>query len=68
MAKPDGMRYPDFFASLAQWTSQPDITLWQRQLTLGPAAEFCLHARERHALPPELAPHWIELSPAWLPG
>jgi hypothetical protein len=66
-AKPSGMRYPDFFAALARWTTQPDITLWQRQLTLGPAPEFCLHAVERHALPEEFSPNWIELTPVWLP-
>ena len=68
MTKPAGMRYPEFYEALVKWTSQPDITLWQRQLTLGPAAEFCLHAREQHSLPPEFSPLWVELSPAWLPG
>jgi hypothetical protein len=66
-AKPSGMRYEEFFAALAQSTTQPDITLWQRQLTLGPAPEFCLHALERHPLPDEFSPKWIELKRVWLP-
>ncbi len=68
IAKPEGMRYPEFFALLAGSSSAPDVTLWQRQLTLGPGREFCLHAREQHALATELDPLWVELSPVWLPG
>ncbi len=68
LSKPSGVRYPEFFAALAKIASQPDITLWQRQLTLGPAPEFCLHARERHPLPDEFKPEWIDLAPVWQPG
>jgi hypothetical protein len=68
MSKPAGMRYPEFFAALAEWTSRPGATLWQRQLTLGPAAEFCLHASEAYTLPPEFAPQPIPLAPVPLAG
>ncbi len=68
MSKPRGMTYPEFFAALAPWTAKPDITLWQRQLSLGPASEFCLHAIERHELPEQFQPCWVELSPVWLPA
>src|SRR6266567_8441015 len=36
MAKPDGRSYEEFLGSLAA------STIWQRQLLLGPAPEFCL--------------------------
>jgi hypothetical protein len=68
MSKPRGMPYAEFFAALAARTSQPDITLWQRQMTLGPAPEFCLHSAEKHDLPAEFQPLWIELSRVWLPA
>lgn len=68
MSKPRAMGYAAFFAALASKTTQPDITLWQRQLTLGPASEFCLHAVERHELPGEFRPQWVELSPVWAPA
>jgi hypothetical protein len=68
MSKPRGMAYPEFYAALAARTSRPDITLWQRQLTLGPATEFCLHSVEKHELPDAFQPSWTELSPVWAPA
>ncbi|MGE5644985.1 MAG: hypothetical protein ACM336_04250 [Acidobacteriota bacterium] len=65
LSKPRGMTYKDFFAALAPHTTKPDITLWQRQMSLGPAREFCLHATGQHELPEEFRPHWIELTPVW---
>ena len=37
LSKPAGMGYPDFLALLPR-----GVELWQRQLVLGPAPEFCL--------------------------
>jgi len=44
LAKPAGVSYKDFYASLESRTSQPGVALWGRQMTLGPGAEFCLHS------------------------
>jgi hypothetical protein len=60
MSKPRGVPYGAFLGALAARTSQPDITLWQRQLTLGPAPEFCLHTVEKHDL--EVEAQWVELA------
>jgi hypothetical protein len=46
LSKPAGMAYPDFLARMPA-----GVELWQRQLVLGPAPEFCLH---REAPPPGL--------------
>lgn len=43
LSKPAGVSYKDFYGSLEPLTSQPGVTLWGRQMTLGPTTEFCLH-------------------------
>jgi hypothetical protein len=43
LSKPAGVSYKDFYAGLDSLTSQPGVALWGRQMTLGPATEFCLH-------------------------
>ena len=50
-AKPPGWSYSDLFAALDGCLEQGSA-LWQRQLTLGPAPEFCLRAAARPVLPP----------------
>jgi hypothetical protein len=52
-AKPPGWSYGELLAALDSRLEQGSA-LWQRQLTLGPAPEFCLRAATRIALPPPL--------------
>lgn len=47
LSKPAGVSYADFYAGLQSLTSQPGVTLWGRQMTLGPTAEFCIHSRSQ---------------------
>lgn len=49
--KPDGMKYQEIFAELIAVVDQVQAGLWRRQMVLGPAPEFCLHAGEPVALP-----------------
>jgi hypothetical protein len=42
--KPDGMQYSALFAQLAPVVDQIQGALWMRQMVLGPAREFCVHA------------------------
>jgi hypothetical protein len=41
LTKPRGIPYPEFLGTLQQ-RCREECTLWQRQMTLGPAPEFCV--------------------------
>ena len=49
--KPKGWSYEQLYEELREIISFGDRALWGRQMTFGPAREFCLHAREPVALP-----------------
>lgn len=49
-AKPAGWSYQRLFEELHPFITG-DVALWGRQMTLGPAREFCLHANETATLP-----------------
>jgi hypothetical protein len=51
-AKPAGMSYAQLYESMRSFTAGAAGILWGRQMTLGPAREFCLQLREPRALPP----------------
>ena len=63
--KPSGTRYADFFATLEPLVARCRGALWVRQLTMGPAREFCLHAAERVALPAAVEALVLPLRPVW---
>ncbi|HUP03382.1 MAG TPA: hypothetical protein VMU19_05305 [Bryobacteraceae bacterium] len=44
LAKPDGVSYADYQGRLLRLAESAPAAVWQRQLTLGPAPEFCVHA------------------------
>jgi hypothetical protein len=48
--KPAGMSYAAFSGVMATWTDRAGVSLWQRQMTLGPTPEFCLLSPEAPAL------------------
>jgi hypothetical protein len=60
--KPEGMSYAALYALLEPRTSSGE-TLWGRQMVLGPAAEFCLHARSDAPLPAPIAAVTVPLRP-----
>jgi len=65
LSKPAGVSYKDFYAALQPLTSQPDVGLWGRQMTLGPTAEFCIHSSTPIELPPNVTGQTIFLEPVW---
>jgi hypothetical protein len=52
LAKPPGVRYPEFLERLAPSVEGAGAALWGRQMTLGPTPEFCLLARHELATLP----------------
>lgn len=63
--KPDGMSYNDLFAQLAPVVDQVQGALWMRQMVLGPAREFCLHAATPVSLPAMFRDLVVPLRRAW---
>jgi hypothetical protein len=63
--KPDGMAYRDLVATLAPEVDRVQGALWMRQMTLGPAREFCLHASEPVSMLAGLGALVIPVRPIW---
>ena len=55
LSKPSGVSYKEFYESLLPIAG---ITLWGRQMTLGPTTEFCVHS----STPVELPYHGTSIS------
>jgi hypothetical protein len=65
LSKPTGMRYADLFAELAPMIGEMHGALWMRQMTLGPAREFCLHTASPAHVPPIFSPLLVPMRPVW---
>jgi hypothetical protein len=63
LSKPDGVSYRNFYDALASLTSQPNVALWGRQMTLGPTTEFCLHNQNSVQLPAGYTGRQLPLAP-----
>lgn len=63
--KPEGMAYRELFDRLAPVVDRANGALWMRQMTLGPAREFCLHGREAVPLLAGVEALVIPLRPTW---
>lgn len=50
-AKPPGMTYETLYGTLQSEIEQAPGSVWQRQMVLGPASEFCWHSPHDHMLP-----------------
>lgn len=66
-AKPGGLVTVDFLSDLEARVAAVRGALWMRQMTLGPATEFCLHAADRVVLPAAYEPRVLPLRAAWPP-
>ena len=63
--KPDGMPYSELFSQLGPLVDRVDGALWMRQMVLGPAREFCLHATAPVSLPAAFSVLVIPLRQVW---
>lgn len=68
LTKPPGTSYQDFYSRIEPWTSRSGPSLWQRQMVLGPAPEFCLLGTDRLQLPASLEPAVVERALVWPPA
>jgi hypothetical protein len=64
-SKPEGMPYSELFAQLAPVADQVQGALWMRQMVLGPAREFCLHAAAPVSILAVFSALVIPLRQAW---
>ena len=64
-SKPDGLSYPALFDFVGPSIESAGAALWGRQMTLGPAREFCVHLRERCAFPAALGVLELPLRRVW---
>ena len=66
--KPAGMAYVQLFAAVEPALAPVGGSLWMRRMTLGPATEFCVLAREPAALAPPFQMVALPLRPVWSGG
>ena len=59
------MQYGELFNQLSPLIDQVKGALWMRQMVLGPAREFCLHAGPPVPLPAAFSPLSFPLRQAW---
>ena len=64
-AKPQGMSYETLYQTLQPVTMQSAGSLWERQMVLGPAPEFCLQTSADTSLPADFTPLKIPLTHIW---
>ncbi|HEY3993237.1 MAG TPA: hypothetical protein VGM01_10200 [Ktedonobacteraceae bacterium] len=66
--KPDGMSYNQLYELLHQRPNEQQDILWQRQMTMGPALEFCLHDTQKSVLKEEIKVVQREAHPIFVPA
>jgi hypothetical protein len=54
LAKPRGMPYDPFYQRLAPISTQDGVSVWRRQMVLGPTTEFAILSAQPVQLPPGL--------------
>jgi hypothetical protein len=63
--KPAGMSYPALYELIQPLVEREGIALWQRQMTLGPATEFCLHSAVELSVPASVAVMPASVQQTW---
>ena len=62
LTKPAGISYPDFAEWLMVLTAGEAVTVWRRQMVLGPAPEYRVTANRELAMPADMTPHACRLA------
>jgi hypothetical protein len=61
LTKPSGLGYPSFREQLAAHTADETVSVWRRQMVLGPSPEFRVTADRELAIPTDWSPVGCEL-------
>ena len=64
-SKPAGVSYGQLYAAVEPALAPVGGSLWIRKMTLGPATEFCVLAREPATLAPQFQTFAFQLRPVW---
>ena len=64
-SKPAGLSYGQLFAAIEPALAPVGGSLWVRKMTLGPATEMCVLAREPATLAPQFQMFAFPLRPVW---
>lgn len=67
-SKPSGMSYDKLYSLLEHREEAPQDILWQRQMTMGPALEFCIHSSQPGRLAAEIARTQVQIRPLFVPA
>ncbi|GHO59915.1 hypothetical protein [Ktedonobacter robiniae] len=67
-SKPSGMSYDKLYEILHQRPYDQQGILWQRQMTMGPALEYCLHGSQKSLLAEEIKGVQVEVQAIFAPG
>ncbi len=62
LTKPAGVSYPDFADQLMLLTAGEAVSVWRRQMVLGPAPEYRVTAGRELAMPADMAPVACQLA------
>jgi len=65
ISKPRGMQSAELIARFSATVKLAKGALWMRQMALGPAQQFCLHAATPVPVPDEFSPLVVPLRPIW---
>jgi hypothetical protein len=66
-SKPAGISYDTFYEHFHQSQGEQQGILWQRQMTMGPALEFCLHSSQESLLAEEMKGVQVKAQPIFTP-
>ncbi|GCE15255.1 hypothetical protein [Tengunoibacter tsumagoiensis] len=66
--KPAGVSYAHLYEQVHQHREVQEDVLWQRQMTMGPALEFCLHHTQEDLLSKQIQAVHVEVHPIFVPG
>lgn len=66
-SKPASMSYAQLYSLLQAANIEQQDIFWQRQMTMGPALEFCVHTSQTYLLPENIESLQVAVQPLFVP-